>query len=233
MRFVVLAPMPVELAAAVKAMRLARDPDGAGERRHRGTVGGHEVVAVLAGIGPDRSREATARAIATDQPDHVLVVGIAGGVRPTISVGDLLVPSTVRDLDHGLEHTAHPLGGVAPSGVLVTSAELILDRTVHEANAAAGVDAVDMETAAIADAAEAADLPWTAFRGISDHVLEGLMDEGTLGLLKADGSADVGAAVRYLAKRPANARTLARLASGTKAATTAAARAATAAIEGR
>ncbi|MFN8019258.1 MAG: hypothetical protein U0P45_14205 [Acidimicrobiales bacterium] len=229
-RFLVLAPMPVELAAVAKAMRLARARGGEGERRHRGEVGSHEVVAVLAGIGPTRSGEATARAIEADHPDHVLAVGIAGGVRPTIAVGDLLVPATVRDLDDGQEHGAHALGGVDLEGLLVTSAELILDRSVHEANATAGVDAIDMETSAIAAAAEAAGLPWTAFRGISDHVLEGLMDEGTLGLLKPDGSPDVGAAVRYLAKRPTGARTLARLASGTKAATTVAARAAAGAI---
>lgn len=229
MRFLVMAPMPVELAAVAKAMRLPRDRS-APERTHRGTHGGHEVVAVLAGIGPGPSGQATGRAIATEQPDHVLAAGIAGGVGPTIAVGDLLVPAVVRDLDTGDEHRASGLGGTAPEGLLVTSAQLILDRSVHEANAAAGIDAIDMETSAIAAAAEQAGLAWTAFRAISDHVLEGLMDEGTLGLLKADGSADVGAAVRYLAKRPANARTLARLASGTKAATSAAAQAAATAI---
>ena len=225
MRFLVLAPMPVELAPVVRALRLQKADDGSRRGRHAD----HEVVAALAGVGTDRSASAAARWVASASPDHVLVVGIAGGVRPTIAVGDLLVPAEVRDLDRGTVHQAAPLGPHAPAGVLATSGELILDRSVHEANAAAGIDAIDMETSAIAAVAEGAGLPWTAFRGISDHVLDGLLDDA-LDLLKPDGSADVAKAVRHLARHPSKAATMAKLASGTRAATRAATTAAVAAI---
>ena len=176
-RFLVLAPMPVELRPVVKVMGLARSADGT----HRGTVGDAEVVAVLAGIGPAAAEQVARTQIAAVDPTHVLVVGVAGGVRPDLAVGSLLVPAVVRETDDaapaqlGPELKAHPLGDAALEGTLITTRDLITERSVHDAHQAAGVDAVDMETSAVALVCEELGRPWTAFRGISDHVDEGLL----------------------------------------------------------
>ncbi len=231
-RYLVLAPMPVELRPVLRAFGLRSAPDGT----HRGRIGDAEVVAALAGIGPDAAAEATRTRTTAIGPDHVVVVGVAGGVRHDLAVGSLLVPATVATHAPGgaltATFTAHPLGDAVRSGALITTRELITDPAVHEAHRKAGFDAVDMETSAIAEVAEELGVPWTAFRGISDHVDEGLLaDPDILGLLGPDGAPRPGRAAALVVRRPSVVRSFARLASGTRAATRAATAAARRAIE--
>ncbi|MCU1353761.1 MAG: nucleoside phosphorylase [Acidimicrobiales bacterium] len=225
-RILVLAPMPIELAPVKKLLGLTKGTDGT----LRGTVAGTDVVAALAGIGPKPSADAARRLIDAHAPDHVVVVGVAGGLGATISIGDLVVPAEVTDLDTGRSFEATALGRTVPAGRLVTSAELIVDRAVLDGHAGDGIDAIDMETSAVAAVCLEQDLPWTAFRGISDQYTEELVDRDTMGLMRADGSPDLGAVARYVVRRPANVAKLARMGRGTRSATQAATRALLAAI---
>ena len=234
-RYLVLTPMPVELKPVVGAMRLRSTGDGT----HRGTVGGVDVLATLAGIGVAAAERTARRRIDQIQPTHVLVVGVAGGIRPDLAVGSLVVPATVQAADDedptvlGLARHAHPLGGTVLDGALITTRDLITERAVHDAHQAAGIDAVDMETAAIAAVCDELAVPWTAFRGISDHVDEALLaDPAILGMLGPDGTPRPGAAARAVLRRPTILRSFARLGMGSRRATKVAAGAATAAIEG-
>lgn len=233
-RYLVLAPMPVELRAVQRALGLRPADDGT----HRGHVAGAEVVATLAGIGPAAAATAARRSIAAIEPTHVLVVGVAGGVRRDLLVGSLVTPARVHAADDGDPTelgpplAAHPLGEVVLAGALVTTRDLIADPAVHRSHREAGIDAVDMETAAVAQVCDALGLPWTALRGISDHVDEGLLaDPAILAILGPDGAPRLGAAVRLVLRRPTIVRSFARLASGSRRATRVAAEAAHAAIE--
>jgi hypothetical protein len=233
-RYLVLAPMPVELRPVVRTMGLRPAGDGA----HRGTLAGAEVAAVLAGIGPAAAERAARRWIGALEPTHVLVVGVAGGVRPDLAIGSLVVPATVQAVDDadptalGPARRAHPLGGVALAGALITTRDLITERAVHDAHQAQGIDAVDMETAAIAAVSDELGLPWTAFRGISDHVDEGLLaDPAILGLLGPDGAPKPAAAAKAVLRRPTILRSFVRLGIGSTKATRAAAAGARRAIE--
>ncbi|MCU1453235.1 MAG: nucleoside phosphorylase [Acidimicrobiales bacterium] len=212
----VFAPMPTELRPVVKRLGLARRGDGSA----RGRVAGIDVIAVLGGVGTAAAASIARAAIAAHAPDHVVVCGIAGGLGPAVQIGDLLVPATVTDLDDGSVHTPTPLGDAVPAGRLVTSAILIVDRAVLQRHADAGVLAIDMETAAIAAESERAGTPWIAFRGISDHLRDDLVDEHTIGLMHDDGTPDLRALARLLVRHPAHAIRLARLAKGLTAATT-------------
>ena len=230
-RYLVLAPMPVELRPVLRVLGLR----SAGDGTHTGTVGEADVVAALAGIGPNAAARATRAQAAAVRPDHVVVVGVAGGVRTDLAVGSLLIPATVATFASGAApsatFTAHPLGGAPLAGALITTADLITDPAVHDQHRAAGFDAVDMETSAIAEVAEELGLPWTAFRGISDHVDEGLLaDPDIVGLLGPDGAPRPARAAGLVLRRPSVVRSFARLASGTRAATRAATTAAAAAI---
>jgi hypothetical protein len=69
-------------------------------------------------------------------------------------------------------------------------------------------------------------VPWSVFRALSDHVDEELVDDAVFGLSRADGSPDLGAVLRYVARRPWRIPRLVRLGRDTSAATTTAARAA-------
>ncbi|MCU1357149.1 MAG: 5-methylthioadenosine nucleosidase [Acidimicrobiales bacterium] len=229
----VLAPMPIELAPVAKRLGLARASasEGGSADLRRGRVGGIEVIATLGGIGTAAAAAIARRMIEAHDPDLVVVCGVAGGLGPTVQIGDLVVPETVTDLDTGASYAPTALGDARPAGRLVTSGQLITDRSVLQAHADAGIAAIDMETAAVAAESQAAGKPWIAFRGISDHLRDDLIDEHTIGLMHDDGRPNVAALARYVARRPANVGRLAKMARGTKAATTVATRALQRALE--
>jgi len=74
-----------------------------------------------------------------------------------------------------------------------------------------GYGAVDMEAAGVAEVCERAGVAWSVYRGISDRPDEHIVDQSILELSKPDGSADLVAVGRYLARDPRRARTLAHL----------------------
>jgi hypothetical protein len=93
-----------------------------------------------------------------------------------------------------------------------------------------GAVAVDMETAAVGAACEDVGVAWTAYRGISDLVSDGLVDDRSLSMVKPDGTTNVAEVVRVIVTRPWTMARMARLGRDTQRATTAAARATEAAV---
>jgi adenosylhomocysteine nucleosidase len=212
---VVLAPMRSELRPVVRALSGQRTRVG-GVDVHRGRAGERAVIAGLIGVGPEAARRSTQRlldALARDNVEvsHVLVSGIAGGIGPDIEVGDTVVPDVVVDLVSGREFAAAPCPGAPAAGTIATTHELILDEGRLAGLAQRGIVALDMETAAVADVCAAAGRPWTAFRVISDRPQDGLLDEGVMGMLNADGSTNARAAARHILTHPWRVRALARL----------------------
>jgi hypothetical protein len=68
-----------------------------------------------------------------------------------------------------------------------------------------------MEAAGVAVACADAGVPWSVYRGISDRPDEHIVDQAVFGLSKPDGSADLAALGRYLARDPRRAKALAHL----------------------
>jgi hypothetical protein len=93
-----------------------------------------------------------------------------------------------------------------------------------------GSVAVDMETAAVGAICEDAGVAWTAYRGISDLVSDGLVDDRSLSMVKPDGTTNVAQVVRVIVTRPWTMPRMARLGRDTQRATTAAAQATARAI---
>lgn len=227
MRIAVLAPMASELRPVVRALRLERAelPGGAS---HRGTAGDAraEVVAARVGVGPTASAEAAARLVEALAPDHVVVVGITGGVHPDAEVGALVAPAQVVDGASGRVHVPTPVPGSEPSGALWTTDEVIRDHEQLAELHCRGVVALDMETAAVAEVCDAADVPWSVVRAISDLAHDATVDDALAGLVRPDGSPDLARVARHVARHPAQAPGLARLGRDVDRATRAAARAA-------
>lgn len=218
-----LAPMQVELDPIVQKLALTASDDGS---VHRGRAGRHEVVAVVTNIGM-AAGAAAARALLDLGVDHLMVVGIAGGIDPDrLAIGHVIEPERVIDRAAGREHVAVPIGGRALAGTISCGDDLIIDPAALATMAAAGIDALDMETAAIAAACEAAGCAWSAYRAISDFAGGGLVSDAIFALTNADGSADPEALARYLAEDPAHLEVLGQLARDTGIATAAAADAA-------
>jgi len=211
--------MPVELKAVVRVFGLQRQASGA----YTGTIGGTEVVATTTGIGTRRARKATEAALAAGDIDHVIVAGIAGAVGTTHGVGDVVIPAVVVDGASGTRYTPAPLEGVAAAGAIWTS-DILVTNSVRLAELGHdGITAVDMETAAVAAVCTSQQVPWSAFRGISDRAGDGSVDDEVLAMTGPDGRPRARAVARFLVRHPAAIPRLARLARDTNRATTAAA----------
>jgi len=229
MRIALMAPMKPELAPLVEKLDLQRREHGA-LRIHEATVDGVHVVATITGIGTAAAIAATEQMLDVFEIDHVVVVGIAGGVGPTVAIGDLVVPEVVLDGDGGPAYRPHPLGVHPARGTIVTSDQFGYEDAHIQRFIETGVVALDMETASIAAVCERTGTPWSAFRAISDRGDDDTVDVEVLAMAGADGGGDLKGVLKYLVRKPWKIPHLARLAKGSKQATERAADAAIQAI---
>ncbi len=202
----VLAPMPSEMKPVVQAMKLDRAP---GEKFYRGKVGGADVVATRTGMGLQMAREATTRLLDEVEVDHVLVVGIAGGMSHS-KVGDVLFPEVVVNKHTGVGYKATPLGAFTPQGKTMSHDDFDISPDSLRELVGEGFIAVDMETAGVAEVCEQRGRPWSAVRVISDLV--GVTPGDVIGLVNPDGSPNMVAGIRYIVTKPWQVPKLVRLA---------------------
>ena len=195
----VLAPMKSELRPVVKAFGLRPAVVG-GADVHTGAVGNADVVATTTGIGTLLATTATEHLLEIGRFDHVMVVGIAGGVGPSVRIGDIVIPEVVVNGRGGSEYHPTPIDGPAPRGTIVTSDEFMVDPHRLAQLIAEGVIAVDMETGSVAAVCAERGVPWSTVRAISDRAEDG--DEEMVKLAKADGTPDGAAIARYFARHP-------------------------------
>jgi adenosylhomocysteine nucleosidase len=205
--------MSSELKPVVRAGGLRRGDEIAGHRTHVGTVGRSEVVAVQIGIGTAAATTVTEQFLDAYRVDHVVVVGIAGGVGGVHPLGGRIAPEIVLDGASGATFRPHPLGAetMTRSGSLLTGDELIRDPARLAELQRDGVVALDMETASVAAVCDARDLTWSVERAISDLDDDDAIDEELSSTAGPDGTPDLRAVARYVAKHPGKVRHLARL----------------------
>ncbi len=218
MRIAILAPMRQELVPVVQAFSLQKTDLG-GRTVQSGAVGDTEIVATTTGIGTAGAKQAAETLLDATEIDHVMVVGIAGGVGPTVKVGDLVYADVVIDRATGTEyHPAH-LGNPTRRGRLVTSDDFLIEPDMVERLTADGVIALDMETSAVAAVCEARGCAWSVIRAISDMATDH-PDAAVLGLAKPDGSPNGPAIAKFLLTKPWRIPQLAKLQQGAKIAAT-------------
>ena len=199
-----LAPLPLELEAVVAAFGL--EPTGDADT-WTGQVRDSTVSAVRCGMGPDAARTVASRVLdgsrSVDPPvDHVMVVGICGGLDPAIEVGTVLFPEYVVDHATGARYRHAALDGALRTGTLVTTAEVHFDPALSRRMLADGALGVDMESAAVAQVCDEGGLPWSVHRCISDRWVDGLLDPRVVALMDSDGSMDLDALGHLLAEEP-------------------------------
>ncbi len=134
----------------------------------------------VSGVGLDRAYE-TASRLAADGATALMSWGVAGGLSPKVSPGDVMVPGTVVDTDGNSYQTGAAwcarLRERLEPGVRVHTDTLVSNRTVVASTQSkkslgeqTGAAAVDMESAAIARAAREHRLPFAVVRVISDDL---------------------------------------------------------------
>jgi adenosylhomocysteine nucleosidase len=120
-------------------------------------------VLVCGGIGAEAARRAAEAIITLYAPPLVYSVGYAGALEPGLRVGEIIIPARVIDVADG-------------SSVQIPGGNTVLVSYRHVANPeqkstlwrSYGAQAVDMESAAVARAAELNSVPFKALKVISD-----------------------------------------------------------------
>src|SRR4051795_12811933 len=140
----VLAPMKSELRAVVKAFALKPERINGVDVR-TGTIGNADIVATTTGMGTALAASATERLLGLGEFDRVVVVGIAGGVGPSVGIGDVVIPQVVVDGTTGTPYQPAPIDAPTARGTIVTSDDFIIEPARLDALIAEGVIAVDME----------------------------------------------------------------------------------------
>jgi len=205
--------MPLELDAMSRATRLRRPDEsrartGVGSAR-RGRVGSFDVVALATGMGTDRARRTTERLLSGVEVDRVVVVGIAGGVDASVAIGTVVDPEVVIDAASGERFVPDSTVGACPAGALWTT-DVMTGPDELPGLRAAGVVALDMETAAIAAVCRERGVPWSVVRAISDDPSDEVDDE-VFAMSNADGTPNPRRVVSYVVRHPHRIGRLARL----------------------
>lgn len=163
----------------------------------RGAAG--EVVLALTGVGNRASAIIAERAIHEFSPVAIMFVGVAGRLRPSVALGDVVVATHVyayqgaaaRDdgmksrprvweLDHGIEQAVHQVVRHAGRGRArvhfgpIASGDVLHDAQVSEPlrwikEHYDDAVAIEMEGAGFAEAGHLNAVPSVVIRGISDH----------------------------------------------------------------
>jgi adenosylhomocysteine nucleosidase len=120
---------------------------------------------VCGGIGLQAARRATEASIALYQPTLVKSAGFAGGLDPTLRVGDIFWPSLLLDARDGSRISLE-----GRDGTLVTFMEVAGAAQKSKLAQAYAARAVDMEAAAVAASANAHGIAFTAIKVISDEL---------------------------------------------------------------
>ncbi len=104
-RIAIISALHEELAELLALMPDEHRTGVAGRQFWRGHLHGHEVIAVLSGIGKVAAATTTAVLLERFRPQQVIFTGVAGGIGDGVAVGDIVVGS--RYLQHDMD--ASPL----------------------------------------------------------------------------------------------------------------------------
>jgi adenosylhomocysteine nucleosidase len=194
--------MPMELTPLRRCMKDSEPFPALGSRALTGRLGGVDVVATTVGVGTRAATDMTERVLQSVSVPLVIVVGIAGASAPHLKIADVVVPETAIHGPAGTTHTSATLVARPDrKGTIRTHDDLIVDADGVAALHRQGIAAMDMETGAIAAVCERRGVEWAAFRAISDNV-DRPVDPASMTMLNRDGTVNVGAALRFMARRP-------------------------------
>ena len=198
MKIGIIAAMPEELAYLLQHLDDAREEKVLGNSYHTGKVGSVELVLVESGIGKVMSAMSVAILADHFQVDAVINTGSAGAVANGIAVGDVVIADKLTYHDVDVTAFGYDYGQMAQQPLyfesdknfisLIQESLSKLEQTWHLGLIATGdsfvagedkiksikehfpqVLAVEMEGAAIAQAAHALNLPFLVVRAMSDN----------------------------------------------------------------
>ena len=197
MKIGIIAAMPEELKLLVEHLEMAKKHQRLGHVYHTGRIGHHEVVLVESGIGKGMSAMSVAVLVNDFKVTAVINTGSAGAVASGLEIGDVVVADRLVYHDVDVTAFGYDYGQMArqplyyeASRYLVEEMKVVLEKTQQTSRVGliatgdsfiAGQDkidqikahfpdvlAVEMEGAAIAQAAHSLGLPFMVIRAMSD-----------------------------------------------------------------
>jgi adenosylhomocysteine nucleosidase len=124
-----------------------------------------DIVVVCGGIGAEAARRAAEAVIAAYTPQLLFSAGFAGALDPKLKVGNIVCPRHVIDSRDGSSASFDQ--GV---GILVSFGSIATPAQKKKLRDSFGAQAVDMEAAAVARAAEARGTGFAVVKVISDEL---------------------------------------------------------------
>ena len=197
MKIGIIAAMPEELKLLVEHLEMAKKHQRLGHVYHTGRIGHHEVVLIESGIGKVMSAMSVAVLVNDFEVTAVINTGSAGAVASGLEIGDVVVADRLVYHDVDVTAFGYDYGQMArqplyyeASRYLVEEMKAVLEKTQQTSRVGliatgdsfiAGQDkidqikahfpdvlAVEMEGAAIAQAAHSLGLPFMVIRAMSD-----------------------------------------------------------------
>jgi hopanoid-associated phosphorylase len=161
--------------------------------------------------------EAVAHAIG-DDCRGLISFGVAGGLSPQLQAGSCVVGSTILDGTSQFatdrdwsQNLLRAIPGAIHGGIAGVADPIVHAEAKRALHASTGAVAVDMESHAVARVAAARGLPMAAVRVVIDSASSPL-PSSALAAMRPDGTVDVVALIRALAKAPGEAPMLLRTA---------------------
>ena len=212
-----------EIRGVRRALDAAWDAPGAGVRAWTGTWQGAEWLLLKTGVGPNRTRRTVRAMLARRRPAGILSIGYCGALAPGLRVGDICLPAEIQGIaplpgrrflpDERLLRTALESAASGPwcvhTGRMIT-ADRVIYRSEEKLRMGAEHDAasVEMESAVVAEAAEAAGIPFLVARVVLDEASLSFPDTLEMGRWLRAGRLD---RVAGTLLRPSNLRAFGRL----------------------
>ena len=182
MKIGIIAAMPQELKILVEALENGEKLLRLGKVYYTGSIGRHEVVLVESGIGKVMSAMSVAVLSNDFKVEAIINTGSAGAVAPGMAVGDIVLADKLAYHDVDVTAFGYKYGQMAGQPLYFESSRYFVSGLIttgdsfiaSEEKVAAirehfpEVLAVEMEGAAIAQAAHAAGRPFMVIRAMSD-----------------------------------------------------------------
>ena len=196
MKIAIMGAMPEEIAPILEIVGEYKTTEYAENVYYEATYKGVELVIAHSKIGKVFSTLTASSMIQHFGCTKLLFSGVAGGINPSLKIGDLIVATKLSQHDLDITAFGHPMGFVPGGSVFVeTDKSLIaiakevageLGKTVQEGVIATGdqfvhnenikeaivtnfnADALEMEGASVAVVCNALDVPFFILRAISD-----------------------------------------------------------------
>ncbi len=158
-------------------------------RAGQAIAGRGRVRILTTGVGPDRARDAADEAIERHQLNHVISIGVAGGLTNTLRRPSITLPtSIIRQTDGATFQPDDQLRKQAirllnkadifwQSVTSITTPDILFTRPEKKAAADSGAEIVQMEDAEWAEACAEADIPFVSVRVVMDALDDDIPNE--------------------------------------------------------